>query len=491
MRKASLASSIAIILLAGNHSVSAADWYENLEDHIMDGAVRVKTWTFKNGRGLDIRCFKASNSGAGQFDLRYSIEVPLLGRLVPDLEKKGEIRLIVSADGVSIGAYDAHVVKHDFGISFLATIAPEDVDKLAAATKKLAVVPRQQNEPLDDATEFGVDGLIKNLVPVNAACEKTRAEIKMRQEEAAKGNASAMVALGDFYTDGTPLPRDISKGVGWYEKAATVGDTSAMNKLGTLYLSGIAGLQDFPTAREWLEKAAAKNDPDAMAKLGDFYLDADNPARDWTKARGWYENAAVDNNVRAMFNLGVIYEEGKGVRQDLTKAGEWYEKAASRGSKDAGRALEKLKISKAETAGNFIEAVRLQTAIVERTEAAETKELGKSGAETADALSTLAWFALFAKDFAKAVETASKAVAIAPTDFTLAINLAHAKMFSGQKEDAEKIYLSHKGEKLSEMDNKLWQEVIAEDFTKLRKAGLAHPLMRQIEHKLGISKIER
>ncbi len=491
MRKALLMRIIALVLIGGWRPVSAADWHENPEDSFMDGAVRVKTWTFKDVRNLEIRCFKASGADTGRYDLRYSIEVPLLSRIAPDLEKRGQIRLVASADGVPLGTFNAQVVKHDFGISFLASLAPSDVDKLAAATKKLSVVPRQENEPLDNITEFGVDGLVQYLAPVNAACETTRAEIKTQEKAASNGDADAMIALGNLYYYGTLLPKDISKALDWYEKAAATGSTGAMSALGDIFFLGQELPRDLAKARAWYEKGAAKNDAEAMANLGNLYQDSANPSQDLAKAREWFEKAAAENNVAAMISLGELYGEGKGVRQDFARSRQWYEKAVSKGAPSAAQALENLKVTEAESGGNFIEAVRLQAAIVDRTEAAELKELGRAGPETANALNTLAWDALFAKDFTKARESAGKAVAIDAKDLVFAMNFAHAKMFLGEKEDAEKIYLSHRGEKLSTNTSELWENVIAEDFRKLRKAGLNDPLMRQIETRLGISKKEQ
>ena len=60
-------------------------------------------------------------------------------------------------------------------------------------------------------------------------------------------------------------------------------------------------------------------------------------------------------------------------------------------------------------------------------------------------------------------------------------------MFSGHYEEAKALYLAHKGE-VFKPDNKLWEQVIAEDFTKLGKAGLTHPMMAEIEKELGVSR---
>jgi hypothetical protein len=55
-------------------------------------------------------------------------------------------------------------------------------------------------------------------------------------------------------------------------------------------------------------------------------------------------------------------------------------------------------------------------------------------------------------------------------------------MFLKRTREARALYLTHKG-KVS-LD-KHWEKVIADDFVELRKAGLSHPLMAEIERTLG------
>ena len=61
-------------------------------------------------------------------------------------------------------------------------------------------------------------------------------------------------------------------------------------------------------------------------------------------------------------------------------------------------------------------------------------------------------------------------------------------MFMGRSEQAEALYLAHKGKPMSEQDSTPWERVIADDFAQLRKAGLKHPLMAHIESMLGVSR---
>jgi TPR repeat protein len=258
-----------------------------------------------------------------------------------------------------------------------------------------------------------------------------------------------------------------------------------MANLGLLYRNGRGVTQDYVKAREWYEKAAAKDNATAMFNLGWLYDNGQGVTQDYVKAREWYEKAAAKDKASAMVNLGWLYENGRGVTQDYIKAREWYEKAADKGDTDAKTQLERLTIAAARS-GRFAEALQLREALAAKVEAAETKREGKPGEETAGALGEVAWYALFAGEFTKALTVADRAHALLPDDLTIETNRAHALMFLG-REESETLYLSHKGKPLSEQDARLWEHAIANDFAELRKAGLTHPMMADIERELGVS----
>ncbi len=52
-------------------------------------------------------------------------------------------------------------------------------------------------------------------------------------------------------------------------------------------------------------------------------------------------------------------------------------------------------------------------------------------------------------------------------------------MSLGREDEARAIYLRYRGEKVE--GEKSWVAAILEDFAELRKAGLTHPLMDEIE----------
>ena len=293
------------------------------------------------------------------------------------------------------------------------------------------------------------------------------------EKAADKDEASAMTNLGLLYSNGQGVARDYAKAREWYEKAADKGDVRAMINLGALY----GEAQDYAQAREWYEKAADKGNVRAMINLGALY----GEAQDYAQAREWFEKAADKGNVRAMINLGALY----GKAQDYAKAREWYEKAADKGDERAKAKLEQLSISEAFGAGRYGEALRLQEALVVKVEAAETEREGKPGEETAQALKDVAWYALFAREFTKALTVADRAHALLPDDLGIETNRAHALMFlGGREEECKALYLAYKGKPVS---GQLWERVIVEDFAEVRKGGLTHPMMADIEKELGVS----
>jgi TPR repeat protein len=278
-----------------------------------------------------------------------------------------------------------------------------------------------------------------------------------------KGDAGSMYALGLLYANGWGVPQDYGKAREWYKKAVEKGDADGMYPLGLLYDNGWGVPQDYAKAREWYEKAAEKGNVSAMNNLGVLYHNGEEGVpQDFAKAREWFEQAAEKGIAIAMTNLGVLFVNGRGVPQDYAKAREWYEKAAAKGDADAAE-----------------------------TEAAETKSAGKPGKETASALVSVAWLALFprdSRDYARSLAASDHSLTLRPGYLPAEVNRAHALMFLGRRAEARTLYLQFKGQQLSDTDNRLWERVIAHDFAVFRKVGPAHPMMAEIDAALGVSK---
>jgi hypothetical protein len=202
--------------------------------------------------------------------------------------------------------------------------------------------------------------------------------------------------------------------VALFLRGADRGDTFFIRNLGLLYQSASVA-QDFTKARAWYEKAAVEGDARAMFNLGLLYANGQGVTQDYVKARDWYEKAADKGDALAMSALGSLYANGLGAPKDDTKARRWFEKAADNGDENAKVQLQKLRTSATAAAGRYAGALHLQEVSAADVEAAETKREGKPGKETAQALGEVAWYALFAGEFTKALTVADRAHALFQT----------------------------------------------------------------------------
>jgi hypothetical protein len=103
---------------------------------------------------------------------------------------------------------------------------------------------------------------------------------------------------------------------------------------------------------------------------------------------------------------------------------------------------------------------------------------------TAEALGSLAYYALYARDFRKALAATERARTLAPDVIWHEINRASALMFLKRPREARLLFLAHKGK--STLGDP-WATVVASAFRGLRAGGLAHPTMRQVEAALGMT----
>jgi tetratricopeptide (TPR) repeat protein len=92
----------------------------------------------------------------------------------------------------------------------------------------------------------------------------------------------------------------------------------------------------------------------------------------------------------------------------------------------------------------------------------------------------LAYRFVLARNFARALEACDLVIPLAPDKIWLRTNRAHALMFLGRADEAKALYLRYRGEKNAQ-NGKPWETIVLEDFAELRKAGLTHPLMDEIE----------
>ena len=103
--------------------------------------------------------------------------------------------------------------------------------------------------------------------------------------------------------------------------------------------------------------------------------------------------------------------------------------------------------------------------------------------DSIESMGGLAYELILARDFTKALEASDLVLSIAPDQIWWNMNRAHALMFLARVDEARALYLQYHGKKL--VEDKSWDTIVLEDFAELRKAGLSHPLMDEIEKRLA------
>ena len=100
-----------------------------------------------------------------------------------------------------------------------------------------------------------------------------------------------------------------------------------------------------------------------------------------------------------------------------------------------------------------------------------------------DRIGSLAYKFVLARNFARALEASDLVISLSPDQIWLHTNRAHALMFLSRVEEARALYLRYRGGKMQ--NGKPWETVVLEDFGEMRKAGLTHPLMDEIEKRFA------
>ena len=156
---------------------------------------------------------------------------------------------------------------------------------------------------------------------------------------AAKGNADAMLELGERMIQGQGIDTNYAKGQEWIQKAADAGKTEAWYDLGVMYSNGMGVELNIPESMKYYKKGAELGDADCQTSMGMLYqAGEDIPGgvkADPTEAAKWYRMAAEQNHQEAIFHLAQLYLWGQGVPADSVEAAKWFRKAAEDGNPDA------------------------------------------------------------------------------------------------------------------------------------------------------------
>ncbi|RMH17921.1 MAG: sel1 repeat family protein [Gammaproteobacteria bacterium] len=151
------------------------------------------------------------------------------------------------------------------------------------------------------------------------------------KEYAEKGDPEAQNYLGNLYSRGQGVEKNLELAAEWYQKAANQGHADAQNNLGIAYSRGLGVAKDGVYAMALFRQAAEKGHIDAQNNLGGILITGQGVERNIPEAIRWFKKAAAKNSAKAQFNLGLIYSNGMGVRRDIQQGVAWLQKAANQG----------------------------------------------------------------------------------------------------------------------------------------------------------------
>lgn len=121
-----------------------------------------------------------------------------------------------------------------------------------------------------------------------------------------EANLEAQFQLGQMYSQGRGVPRDVSEAETWYRKAANRGHASAQHRLGQVIGSGS------PEGLSWFRRSARQGYGPAYYSIGYSYCVRDSlllcvfKSPNIAQAKYWFTKAAENGHIPALRTLGNI-----------------------------------------------------------------------------------------------------------------------------------------------------------------------------------------
>ncbi|MDR2422476.1 MAG: sel1 repeat family protein [Deltaproteobacteria bacterium] len=162
----------------------------------------------------------------------------------------------------------------------------------------------------------------------------------LKTQDAEKGDAQAMLELGATYEQGNLAPRDYTKALDWYKKAAEKDLPAAFYSVGMCYLIGQGDAPNLSLALDNLRRASIRGFPMADFQLAIFSLRGENVKKNVAEGIKLLKKAADSGLLPAINELGVISYNGLWEQRiDKTAAFEYFAKGAEAGYGESMRNL--------------------------------------------------------------------------------------------------------------------------------------------------------
>lgn len=154
--------------------------------------------------------------------------------------------------------------------------------------------------------------LLGLTVSATAISDLEKERLKENIALAKQGDAGSQVALGDAYSKGEGVEKDLTQAFYWHQKAADQGYAIGQYSVGWAYYIGEYTflVQDYPKALYWFKKAADQNLNIAQYVLGKIYEDGEGVRQNRTTAKEWYGKACDNGDEVGCFQYKRLNEEG-------------------------------------------------------------------------------------------------------------------------------------------------------------------------------------
>ncbi len=178
-------------------------------------------------------------------------------------------------------------------------------------------------------------------------------DLSLWKANAKRGDKFAQFRLGQCYSEGYLVEKDLETAFNWYLKSAEQGYSSAQFEVAMAYYLGDSVTYNLFEAEKWCRKAAEQGHVEAemlmvhIASIFWFYehkragYSENEKTKEYSeKQLYWLKKAAADGHPEALYQMGQEYICGVNVEEDVKKGVELIKLAARKGYEEACEDIE-------------------------------------------------------------------------------------------------------------------------------------------------------
>jgi TPR repeat protein len=253
--------------------------------------------------------------------------------------------LLAHAQDADLAAAKEAIKKRDYATAakLLQPLVEKDDPKAMAMMGKLRLAGQgviKDEEIALDLFKKGADAgdpdaiflLARQTHLGNGLPKNEQRAVALYKQSADLGNADAQFWYAiSLYRGLGGLAQDKAAALPWMRRAAEQGQANAQTSMGDFYSRGELVDKDLYQALSWYRKSALQMDVVGQRSLGLAYAQGNGVARDDFEALKWLLSAAYFRDANAQNWVGFFYENGRGgLVPDLVAAHMWYTLAIAR-----------------------------------------------------------------------------------------------------------------------------------------------------------------